>query len=53
MWIPSVGIVSAKNALEEDINDLINWIKKTDTKNRQESWAQEKNTMRNREETIW
>jgi hypothetical protein len=32
--------------------DLINWIKKTDAKNRQERWAQGENTMRFRKETI-
>jgi hypothetical protein len=51
---------AAKNAIEKDINDqelyppqdLINWMKKTDAKNRQERWAQEKNTMRFRKKTI-
>jgi hypothetical protein len=49
-----------KNALEEDINDrelyspldLINWLKKTNAKNRQERWAQGENTMRFRKEAI-
>jgi hypothetical protein len=52
--------VAAKNALEEDINDrelyppqnLINWMKKIDAKNRQEMWSQGENTMRFRKETI-
>jgi hypothetical protein len=68
MWIPShSGItgnkradVAAKNTLEEDINDrelyppqnLINWMKKIDTKNRQEMWSHGENTMRFRKETI-
>jgi hypothetical protein len=68
MWIPShSGITEderadeeAKNALEKDINDqelhllqdLINWMKKTDAKNRQESWGQGENTIRVRKETI-
>jgi hypothetical protein len=55
MWIPShSGITrnkradeAAKNALEKDINDLelyppqdlINWMIKTDAKNRQERWV--------------
>jgi hypothetical protein len=51
---------ATKNALEEDINDrelyppqdLINWMKKTDAKNRQVRWAQGENTMRFRKETI-
>jgi ribonuclease HI len=51
---------TAKNALEEDINnrelyspqDLINWMIKTDAKNRQDRWAQGENTMRFRKETI-
>jgi hypothetical protein len=67
MWIPShSGITrneradeAAKNALAEDFNarelyppqDLINWMKKTDAKNRQERWAQEEYTMRFRKET--
>jgi hypothetical protein len=50
---------AAKNALEEDINDrelypsqdLINWMKKTDLKNRQERWAHGENTMSFRKET--
>jgi hypothetical protein len=50
---------AAKNALEEDINDrelypsqdLINWMKKTDLKNRQEKWAYGENTMSFRKET--
>jgi hypothetical protein len=50
---------TAKNALEEDMNDrelyppqdLTNWMKKTDAKNRQERWAQGANTMRFRKET--
>jgi hypothetical protein len=45
---------AAKNPLEEDINDrelyppqdLINWMKKTDAKDRQERWAHGKNTIR-------
>jgi hypothetical protein len=68
MWILShSGITgnestdeAAKNTLEEDVNDrkmyssqdLINWMKKTDAKNRQEKWAQGQNTMRFRKETI-
>jgi hypothetical protein len=56
MWIPNrSGITgneradeAAKNASEEDINDqklyrlqdLINWLKKTDAKNGQKRWAQ-------------
>jgi hypothetical protein len=68
MWIPThSGITrnkradeAAKNALEEVINDrelyppqdLINWLKKTDAKNRQERWTQWENTMRFRKETI-
>jgi hypothetical protein len=67
VWIPShSGITgneradeAAKNALKEDNNDwelypqqdLINWMKKTDTKNRQERWAQGENTMIFRKET--
>jgi hypothetical protein len=43
---------AAKNALEEDINnrelyppqDQINWMKKTEAKNRQERWALGENT---------
>jgi hypothetical protein len=67
MWLPShLGITGnvragegAKNALEEDINDrelyppqdLINWVKKTEAKTRQERLAQGKNIMRFRSET--
>jgi hypothetical protein len=51
---------AAKIALEEDINgrelyppqELMNRMKKTDAKYRQEMWAQEENTMRFRKETI-
>jgi hypothetical protein len=32
--------------------DLINWMKKTDAKNRLERWAQGENTMRFRKETV-
>jgi ribonuclease HI len=61
MWMPShSGITgneraeeAAKNVVEENINDrelyppqdLINWMKKTDAKNRQEMWGQEENIM--------
>jgi hypothetical protein len=51
---------AAKNTLEEDINDrelyspqdLTNWLKKTDARNRQKRWAQREKTMRFRKETI-
>jgi hypothetical protein len=48
---------STRKALEEDINDRDlyppqNWMKKADTKNRQERLAQGENTMRFRKETI-
>jgi ribonuclease HI len=68
MWIPShSGFTgnneradeAAKNALEDDNDrklyppqDLINWPKKTDAKNRQEKKAQGENTSRFRKETI-
>jgi hypothetical protein len=68
MWIPSHSEITgnervdeaAKNALKKDINNrelyppqhLINLMKKNDGKNRQERWAQGKNTMRFRKETI-
>jgi hypothetical protein len=64
MWIPNKGNKrvdeAAKNALEELINerelyppqDPINWLKKTDAKNRQERWTQTENTMRFGKETI-
>jgi hypothetical protein len=68
MWIPShSGITrntwayeTAKNVLEEDINDLelnppqdlINWMNKTDAKNRQERRAQGEITKIFRKETI-
>jgi hypothetical protein len=69
MWIPSHSEITgnertdeaAKNALEEDINDrelfspqdLINWMRKTDVKNRQERCALGENTiMRFRKKTI-
>jgi hypothetical protein len=67
IWIPShSGITenesadeAAKNTFEEDINDrilnppqdLINWLEKTDAKNKQEMWAQGENIMRFRKET--
>jgi hypothetical protein len=51
---------AAKNTLEEDINDrelyspqdLTNWLKNTDARNRQKWWAQGEKTMRFRKETI-
>jgi hypothetical protein len=59
---PSIHVdtVKAKNNLEEDINDrelyppqdLTNWMKNNDAKNRQERWAQGEKTMRFRKETI-
>jgi hypothetical protein len=67
MWIPSYSGITgneradeAKNALDEDINDrelyppqdLIQWMKKTDAKNRKERWTQGENTMRFRKETV-
>jgi hypothetical protein len=52
VWIPSQSGITgnekvdeaAKNALQEQDRpqDLINWIKKTAAKNRQERWAQGK-----------
>jgi ribonuclease HI len=60
MWIPSHSeitgservYVAAKTSTTENTQDLINWMKKTDAKNRQERWAQGENTMRFRKETI-
>jgi hypothetical protein len=65
MWIPShSGITVNERAYEATKNaelkktlptencTYLNWMKKTDAKNRQKWWAQGENTMRFRKETI-